>query len=140
MGTKVYLKNSTNVEMTKKWVEVYIPLLETQLHSLDSSSIAIGMANNETTKSLSSKQQTLLENAFHQGVPTELRKTVWSMIVPNNLKITEKLYQVLLQKVKVCEENSEKDTQFRKNLKVIEEDLHRTYSEMKVFRQGNRLY
>lgn len=62
------------------------------------------------------------------------------MVVPNNLKITEKLYQVLLSKVKLCEENADKDTQFRKNLKVIEEDLHRTYSEMKVFRYGNRLY
>ena len=62
------------------------------------------------------------------------------MIVPNNLKITEKLYLVLLHKVKICEENADKETQFRKNLKVIEEDLHRTYSEMKVFRYGGRLY
>lgn len=29
---------------------------------------------------------------------------------------------------------------FAKNLKVIEEDLHRTYSEMRVFRKGNKLY
>lgn len=62
------------------------------------------------------------------------------MIVPNKLKITEKLYKVLLEKVKICEENAEKETHFRKNLKVIEEDLHRTYAEMKLFRFGNRLY
>lgn len=62
------------------------------------------------------------------------------MVVPNTLKISEKLYNVLLDKVKLAQENAEKDTQFRKNLKVIEEDLHRTYSEMKVFRYGNKLY
>lgn len=29
---------------------------------------------------------------------------------------------------------------FKKNTKVIEEDLHRTYSDLKVFRFGNKLY
>ena len=62
------------------------------------------------------------------------------MVVPNTHKISEKLYNVLLDKVKLAQENAEKDTQFRKNLKVIEEDLHRTYSEMKVFRYGEKLY
>jgi len=81
-----------------------------------------------------------LDQAFHNGIPTELRKVVWSLIIPNKLKITEKLYKVLLDRAKVCTENAEKDTQFRKNLKVIEEDLHRTYSEMQVFRFGNKLY
>jgi hypothetical protein len=69
-----------------------------------------------------------------------LRKLVWSQIIPNKLKITDKLYKVLLDRAKICTENSEKDTSFRKNLKVIEEDLHRTYSEMAVFRFGNKLY
>jgi TBC1 domain family member 14 len=69
-----------------------------------------------------------------------LRKVIWSQIVPNKLKITEKLYKVLLDRAKICTENSEKDTSFRKNLKVIEEDLHRTYSEMAIFRFGNKLY
>lgn len=73
-------------------------------------------------------------------MPSELRKYVWSLVVPNNLKITEKLYSVLLKRAKICTENAEKDSQFRKNLKVIEEDLHRTYSEMNVFRYGNDLY
>lgn len=29
---------------------------------------------------------------------------------------------------------------FRKNLKVIEEDLHRTFGELGHFRYGNKLY
>ena len=62
------------------------------------------------------------------------------MIIPNTMKITDKLYKVLVDRVKICQENAEKDTQFRKNSKVIEEDLHRTYSEMGVFRFGMKLY
>ena len=54
--------------------------------------------------------------------------------------MTPKLYKVLLDRVRLCQENSEKDTQFRKNTKVIDEDLHRTYPEMKLFRYGNKLY
>jgi len=56
------------------------------------------------------------------------------------MKITEKLYKVLIDRAKLCQENSEKDTLYRKNAKVIEDDLHRTYSEMNVFRFGNKLY
>jgi len=61
-------------------------------------------------------------------------------MMPNSLKITEKLYKVLIDRAKLCQENAEKDQQFRKNQKVIEEDLHRTYSEMNIFRYGNKLY
>lgn len=61
-------------------------------------------------------------------------------MLSNNLKITEKLYKVLIDRAKLCQDNAEKDHQFRKNQKVIEEDLHRTYSEMNVFRFGNKLY
>jgi hypothetical protein len=81
-----------------------------------------------------------LELALHLGIPAELRKVVWSIIVGNNLKINYKLYEMFLERVKICQENDNKDVTFRKNLKVIEEDLHRTYSEMSVFRFGNRLY
>ena len=45
-----------------------------------------------------------------------------------------------MDRVRLCQENAEKDTQFRKNQKVIDEDLHRTYSEMNIFRFGNKLY
>lgn len=98
------------------------------------------MIGADNSRGIKDNQQKQLEQAFHAGVPTELRKYIWSLVVPNNLKITEKLYTVLLKRAKICTENAEKDSQFRKNLKVIEEDLHRTYSEMNVFRYGNDLY
>ena len=44
-----------------------------------------------------------------------------------------------MDRVRLCQENAEKDNQFRKNQKVIDEDLHRTYSEMNIFRFGNKL-
>ena len=81
-----------------------------------------------------------MDIAFHNGIPSEIRSTVWAIVVPNQLKITEKLYKVLIDRAKLCQENAEKDTVFRKNQKVIDEDLHRTYSEMNIFRFGNKLY
>ena len=94
----------------------------------------------DTVKGLSSSQLKTLETAIHNGVPPEIRAAVWSVMVPNQLKITQKLYKVLIDRAKLCQENAEKDTAFRKNQKVIEEDLHRTYSEMNIFRFGNKLY
>ena len=98
------------------------------------------MLGTETAKGPSSNQLKQLDAALHLGVPTELRKVVWSLFVPNHLKINEKLYEHFIERAKMCQENIDKDTQFRKHVKVIEEDLHRTYSEMSVFRYGNRLY
>mmetsp|Transcript_14891 Transcript_14891/g.25371 ORF Transcript_14891/g.25371 Transcript_14891/m.25371 type:complete len:103 (-) Transcript_14891:606-914(-) len=91
-------------------------------------------------KILSSSQQRQLEAAFHQGVPSELRKLVWTLVIPNKLKVTQKLYKVLLERAKICAEFSDKDTQFKKNLKVIDEDLHRTYADMNLFRAGNKFH
>ena len=123
--------------MLKKWTETYIPLLK---QHLSGQAVTIGMFGADSTKALSSSQQKALDLAFHNGIPREIRSIVWSVIVPNSLKITEKLYKVLIDRAKLCQENAEKDTAFRKNQKVIEEDLHRTYSEMNIFRFGNKLY
>lgn len=82
----------------------------------------------------------MLEQAFHQGVPNQLKTEVWSLIMPNTTKINKKLYKVLLDRVNISTENSEKDIHFKKHLKVIEEDLHRTYSELALFRYGQKLY
>jgi len=38
-----------------------------------------------------------LEQAFARGIPNELRPDVWPLIVPNNLEITQKLYDQLLE-------------------------------------------
>jgi len=43
-------------------------------------------------------------------------------------------------RVRVAEGNIEKDLQFKKNIKVIEEDLHRTFSDLGQFRFGQSLY
>lgn len=98
------------------------------------------MIQADTHKQLSAAQWKQLDQAFHKGVPTELRKTVWSLVVPNTLKITPKLYKMLLERVSLCQDNVEKDQAFKKNTKVIDEDLHRTYADLKVFRFGNKLY
>jgi hypothetical protein len=45
-----------------------------------------------------------------------------------------------LERAELSEQNSDKDPVFRKNLKVIEEDLHRTFGELGHFRYGNKLY
>lgn len=75
-----------------------------------------GMFGVDTTiKSLSGSQTKQIETALHNGVPAELRGQVWSIIVPNSMKITEKLYKVLIDRVRLCQENTEKDTQFRKH-------------------------
>lgn len=61
-------------------------------------------------------------------------------MIGNELKITQKLYDILLEKGKQSALNTDKDPVFRKNLKVIEEDLHRTFGELGHFRFGNKLY
>ena len=68
------------------------------------------MIGADGTKHLTNAQQKTLEQAFHNGIPLELRTTVWGLIIPNTMKITEKLYKVLIDRVKLCQENSEKDT------------------------------
>mmetsp|Transcript_18812 Transcript_18812/g.17957 ORF Transcript_18812/g.17957 Transcript_18812/m.17957 type:complete len:108 (+) Transcript_18812:606-929(+) len=80
------------------------------------------------------------KESLKKGVPTELRGIVWQELIRNEIRITEKLYDTLIQRAKLSEQNAEKDVFFRKNLKVIEEDLHRTYGELGHFRYGNKLY
>lgn len=46
----------------------------------------------------------------------------------------------MLERAELSEQNADKDPVFRKNLKVIEEDLHRTFGELGHFRYGNKLY
>lgn len=121
----------------KKWNDVYIPLIQQQIQGHVAS---FGMIGADTTKVLSSSQQKQLDAAFQQGVPTELRSTVWALVLQNQLKISEKLYKILVDRAKVCEENADRDTQFQKHRKVIEVDLHRTYSELNIFRAGAKLH
>lgn len=38
-----------------------------------------------------------------KGVPSELRGLFWQKIVGNELRITQKLFDVLLERAKICE-------------------------------------
>jgi hypothetical protein len=44
-----------------------------------------------------------------KGIPSELRGVVWTELIGNEIRITEKLYEVLLERAKICEQNAEKD-------------------------------
>ena len=66
-------------------------------------------------------------------------------MIGNELRVNHKLYELLLERAQFVMSNISQldalDTgSFRKNLKVIEEDLHRTFGELGHFRQGNPLY
>ena len=39
-------------------------------------------------------------------------------------------------RVQLAEENIQKDVAFKKNIKVVEEDLHRTFVDIGFFRKG----
>ena len=64
-------------------------------------------------------------------------------MIGNDLRITEKLYNILLERaqhqMKHLNELNDGGA-FKKNLKVIEEDLHRTFGELGHFRKGKPLY
>ena len=87
-------------------------------------------------QSLSSSQTKSLEASFKKGIPPPLRKAVWPLLIGNNLRINDTLYKCFLDRANKCAENIEKELSFKKNHTVLLQDLHRTYSEMKVFRVG----
>ena len=45
-----------------------------------------------------------------------------------------------MERVRLAEINHDNDEQFKKNIKVIEVDLHRTFGELGSFRVGGLLY
>jgi hypothetical protein len=78
--------------------------------------------------------------ALKRGVPIEVRGEVWEHLIGNDLRINETLYSALLTRVRLCQENIQNDIAFKKNIKVIEEDLHRTYTDLGYFKFGEKLY
>ena len=105
--------------LLKKWIENYIP-------QIGSNSDLISNRG--------------FKDALKKGVPIEVRGEVWTAFIGNDLRINETLYKALLTRAQLCEQNIENDIPFRKNIKVIEEDLHRTYTDLGYFRFGERLY
>jgi hypothetical protein len=71
-------------------------------------------------------------------------------MIGNDLRITDRLYELLLERaaqhVKELAtagdvgETGGSSGAFKRNLKVVEEDLHRTFGELGHFRKGNPLY
>lgn len=93
--------------------------------------------NKDLTKIQTQKK---FQELLGKGIPTELRGVIWQELIGNPLKITESLFKLLVQRAEITEKNIDKDPLYRKNLKVIEEDLHRTFGELGHFRYGNKLY
>ena len=75
-----------------------------------------------------------------RGIPAEVRGEVWSQFIGNTLRITPNLYESLLNRVRIAEANIDNDLPFKKNIDVIEKDLHRTFSDLGHFRHGGILY
>jgi hypothetical protein len=42
-------------------------------------------------------------DALKKGIPTEIRGQAWSLILGNELRISPLLYEILLQRVRLCE-------------------------------------
>ena len=114
----VFAKTQDKLNL-KKWLDSYLPQLKTG-------------ADLKSSKSF--------KEALKKGVPREVRGEVWQLFLGNALRINQSLYDALLARVRTSEANIENDIDFRKNIKVIEEDLHRTYTDLGYFRHGNKLY
>jgi hypothetical protein len=69
-----------------------------------------------------------------------VRGEAWSGLIGNGLRINSKLYASLLVRVSYAETNIDEDDQFKKNIKVIEVDLHRTFSDLGQFRSNGLLH
>jgi hypothetical protein len=70
----------------------------------------------------------------------EIRGEVWSSIIGNQLRVSPVLYESLLVKFRLAEKNPDDDPAFKKNIKVVEVDLHRTFTDLAHFRQGGILH
>jgi len=69
-------------------------------------------------------------------VPIEVRGEAWQNFIGNELRVNEQLYEALLVRVRLAEANIQNDVSFKKNIKVVEEDLHRTFVDLGHFRKG----
>ena len=80
------------------------------------------------------------KDALKKGVPIEVRGEAWECFIGNDLRVNQQLYDALLVRVRLAEENIQNDIAFKKNIKVVEEDLHRTFVDLGHFRYGQKLY
>lgn len=116
---QVVLNNLPQEADLKKWTDTYLPALRKKQD----------MTSNSAFKS-----------DLKKGIPAQIRGEVWLLFTKNPLHLKPKLYATLLERVRLAEINHDNDEQFKKNINVIEKDLHRTFGELGSFRVGGFLY
>ena len=99
----------------RKWIDSWLPQVK---------------AGNDLSSSRGFKE------AIKKGVPVEVRGEAWEQFIGNELRVNTQLYDALLVRVRLAEDNIQNDIGFKKNIKVVEEDLHRTFTDIGHFRNG----
>lgn len=61
---------------------------------------------------------------------------MWTHFVGNSQRITPVLFDSLLARIRQAEKNLDDFPGFKKNIKVLDVDLHRTFTDLSMFRQG----
>jgi len=74
--------------------------------------------------------------AVYYGIPQELREVVWFRLIGNIHQDYTQLYHQLLDLRKSIKD---KDI-YRKSEKLIDKDLHRTFTTLDIFKPGNLLH
>ena len=105
--------------LLRKWVDGWLPQIKSN----------VDLSGNRGFK-----------DALKRGVPIEVRGEAWESFIGNDLRANEQLYDALLVRVRLAEDNIQNDIAFKKNIKVVEEDLHRTFVDLGHFRYGQKLY
>jgi len=94
------------------WAKTYLPLIQ---------------KDKRTSKSL--------RNAIFRGIPNDLRGVVWFQLIGNIHQDYTTLYTNLLD----LRESIKDQDIYRKNEKLIEKDLHRTFTTLEIFKSGKLL-
>lgn len=112
-------KYEVDKAVLKKWLDVHLPLIRSKGDLVGSKSF---------------------KEALKKGVPLEVRGEVWEALIGNEQRVNMPLYTALLTRVRLAENNIQHDQAFKQNVKVIEEDLGRTFTELGYFKVGQPLY
>eukprot|EP00344_Euplotes_crassus_P007344 CAMPEP_0197001246 /NCGR_PEP_ID=MMETSP1380-20130617/5983_1 /TAXON_ID=5936 /ORGANISM="Euplotes crassus, Strain CT5" /LENGTH=277 /DNA_ID=CAMNT_0042418829 /DNA_START=60 /DNA_END=891 /DNA_ORIENTATION=- len=97
----------------KEWATIFLPLLQ---------------KGDQTDKQI--------RMAVYYGIPQELREVVWFRLIGNIHQDYTQLYHQLLDLRKSIKD---KDI-YRKSEKLIDKDLHRTFTTLDIFKPGNLLH
>ena len=82
------------------------------------------------------KTDAVIRKAIYNGIPNELRGVLWYQLIGNIHQDYSLLYEQLLD---LRDAISEKEI-YRKSEKLIEKDLHRTFTSLELFKPGNLLH